>query len=124
MIKCPRCGKEVDEWEAKCPYCKTDFDKYDKGEKSRKDHAYWLNIFAIINIILCIITAIIIFINYSTIEVPESYDYITETYVETTTNWIGIISGIAVLFFGFTQYFLLETIVDIHDMTEDINIPK
>ena len=23
MIKCPKCGKEVDEWENECPYCKT-----------------------------------------------------------------------------------------------------
>lgn len=124
MIKCPKCGKEVDEWEAKCPYCKTDFDKYDKGEESRRGPAYWLNIFAKINIILCIVVAVIIFINYSSIEVTESYNYIAGTYTETETNWIGIISGIAVLFFGFTQYFLLETIVDIHDIVEYTSISK
>ena len=31
MVKCPKCGKEVDEWIDECPYCKTNFTKYDKG---------------------------------------------------------------------------------------------
>ena len=65
MVKCPKCGREVDEWENECPYCKTNFEKYNRGEISNRNHAYWLNIFAIINIVLCIIASIIIFINFS-----------------------------------------------------------
>lgn len=118
MIKCPKCGKEVDEWANECPYCKTNFIKYDKGETSNRNHAYWLNIFAIINIILCIIASVIVFINYSTSEVITDYSYISETTTETTINWVGIIGGISILTLGLTQYFMLETIVDIHDLAK------
>lgn len=119
MVKCPKCGKEVDEWENECTYCKTNFVKYDKGETSNRNHAYWLNIFAIINIVLCIIASIIVFINYSTSEVITNYSYISKTTTETTINWIGIIAGISILILGFTQYFMLETIIDIHDLAEE-----
>lgn len=121
MVKCPKCGKEVDEWIDECPYCKTNFTKYDKGETSDRNHAYWLNIFAVINIILCIISSIIVFINYSTTEVVKDYNYLTGTSTETVINWLGILGGIAILITGFTIFFTLETIIDIHDMTEEIN---
>lgn len=119
MIKCPKCGKKVEEWANECPYCKTDFEKYDRGETTNRNNADWLNIFAVINIILCIIASIIIFVNYSTMEVIESYEYISGTHTETVINWIGIVGGIATLLFGFTQYFMLETIIDIHDLAEE-----
>ena len=119
MIKCPKCGKEVDEWVNECPYCKTNFVKYDKGETSNRNHAYWLNIFAIINVVLCIIASIIIFVNYSTMEVIEGYEYMSGTHTETVINWTGIIGGIATLILGLTQYFMLETIIDIHDLAEE-----
>ena len=121
MIKCPKCGKEVDEWENECPYCKTSFEKYDKIETSNRNHAYWLNIFAIINIVISIIASVFIFVNYSTMEVIESYEYIAGTHTETVMNWIGIIGGIAILLFGFTQYFMLKTIIDIYDTVEENN---
>lgn len=119
MIKCPKCGKEVDEWVNECPYCKTNFVKYDRGETSNRNHAYWLNIFAIINVVLCIIASIIIFVNYSTMEVIEGYEYISDTHTETVINWTGIIGGIATLILGLTQYFMLETIIDMHDLAEE-----
>lgn len=119
MIKCPKCRKEVDDWANECPYCKTNFEKYDRSEISTKNHAYWLNVFAIINIVLCIIASIFIFVNYSTMEVVESYEYISGTHTETVINWVGVIGGIATLLFGLTQYFMLETIIDIHDLVEE-----
>lgn len=123
-MKCPKCGKEVEEWASKCPYCKINFEKYEQGEIFVKNNAYWLKIFAIVNIVLSIIASIIIFVNYSTIDVIKEYDYISGTYTETVINWIGIIGGIAVLIMGFTIYFTLRTIVDIHNMTEEINNTK
>lgn len=120
MVKCPKCGGEVEEWSNECPYCKINLEKYNKGETINRNNAYWLNILAIINIVLSIIASITIFINYSTMEVIEDYDYISGTYTETVINWIGIIGGIAVLITGFTIYFTLKTIIDIHNMTEEI----
>lgn len=121
MVKCPKCGREVDEWENECPYCKTNFEKYNRGETSNRNHAYWLNIFAIINIVLCIIASIIIFINFSTSEIVTDYSYISGSTTETVINWVGIIGGISVLILGLTQYFILETIIDIYDMVEETN---
>lgn len=86
-----------------------------------RNNANWLNIFAIINVILCIVASIIIFINYSTMDVIENYEYISGTHTETVINWIGIIGGAATLLFGITQYFMLKTIIDIHDMLEENN---
>ena len=124
MVKCPKCGKEVEEWANECPYCKTNFEKYAKGETTTKNNAYWLNIFAVINIVLSLIASIAIFVNYSTMEVIKEYDYISGTYTETVVNWIGIIGGIAILIMGFTIYFTLKTIIDIYNMTEEINNKK
>lgn len=120
-MKCPKCGNKVDDWENECPYCKTNFEKYDRGETSKRNHSFWLNVLAIINIILCIMASIVIFINYST---TSNYDYITGTSTEIEINWVGIIGGIAVLITGLTVYFTLETIIDIHDMTEKIKNTK
>ena len=86
-----------------------------------RNNAYWLNILAIINLVICIIATVIIFINYSTMEVMENYEYISGTHTETVINWIGIIGGAATLLFGITQYFMLKTIIDVHDMVEEIN---
>lgn len=36
MIKCPKCGKEVDEWENECPYCKTNFANFERNNNSNK----------------------------------------------------------------------------------------
>lgn len=121
MVKCPKCGREVEEWAGKCPYCKTNFEKYNRGETSNRNHAYWLNIFAIINIVLCIIASIVIFINFSTSEIVTDYSYISGSTTEAVTNWVGIIGGISVLILGLTQYFILETIIDIYDMVEETN---
>ena len=86
-----------------------------------RNNAYWLNILAIINLVICIIATVIIFINYSTMEVMENYEYISGTHTETVINWIGIIGGTATLLFGITQYFMLKTIIDVHDMVEEIS---
>lgn len=115
MIKCPKCGKEIDEWENVCPYCKTNFNKFDRGQGEIRNHAYWLNAFAIIDLIISIIASIIVFINYSTIEITDKIGASSEIAI----NWIGILGGIGIFITGLTTYFLLETIVDIYDMTEE-----
>ena len=104
MVTCPKCGKEVEEWRAECPYCKINFEKYEKNSGSNyiedKTNAYYLNILAIINLVISIIGAIFILANYY----KDYYDNV---------NWIGIIGGVAILIGGFTIFFLLKTVIDI-----------
>lgn len=106
MVKCPKCGKEVEEWRAECPYCKVNFEKYDQDNRDDyvedKNNAYYLNILSIVNLVISIVGAILIWINYY----KDYYDDI---------NWIGIAGGIAVLIGGFTLFFLLRTIIDIYN---------
>lgn len=82
----------------------------DKKEEKRTN-ADCLNFMANLNIILSIIGAIAIWINFSTIKYKATSIY-GSTYSE--INWIGIIGGFAVLLGGFTLFFLLKTIVDIY----------
>lgn len=105
MVKCPKCGKEVEEWRAECPYCRINFEKYNQDSRNdnleSRNNAYYLNILSITNLIISIVGAILIWINYY----KDYYDNI---------NWIGIIGGIAVLIGGLTLFFLLRTITDIY----------
>ena len=96
MVKCPKCGKEVEEWRAECPYCRINFEKYNQDSRNdnleSRNNAYYLKIVFIMIIKLD---------NYY----KDYYDNI---------NWIGIIGGIAVLIGGLTLFFLLRTITDIY----------
>ena len=104
MVKCPKCGKDVEEWRAECPYCKINFEKYNRESGGNyvvnKDNAYYLNIFSIINLVISVVGAILVWTNFYK-------DY------NDNINWIGIIGGVAILIGGFTLFFLLKTIVDI-----------
>lgn len=109
-MKCPVCKANVNELDEVCPVCKANFDDYEKGkekfkEEPKKTNADYLNFMAIINIILSIIVTLAIWINYGTTRYDE-------------LNWVGILSGIAVLIAGFTLYFLLKTVIDIYDKIE------
>lgn len=39
MVKCPKCGREVDEWENECPYCKTNFAN---SERNNSNKVVWI----------------------------------------------------------------------------------
>ncbi len=71
----------------------------------KKTNADYLNFMANLNIVLSIIGTIAIWVNFGMTEYDEF-------------NWIGIISGIAVLIAGFTLFFLLQTIIDIYEEVE------
>ncbi len=119
-MKCPVCKANVNELDEVCPVCKANFDDYEKGkekfkEEPKKTNADYLNYMAIINIVLSIIGAIAIWVNFSTIEYTTTSKYATPV---TEINWYGIFGGIAVLIAGFTLYFLLKTVIDIYDEIE------
>lgn len=83
----------------------------DKRKNEKNTNADCLNAMATVNIILSIIGAIAIWVNFSTIEYTTTSKYATPV---TEINWYGILGGIAVLIAGFTLFFLLKTIVDIY----------
>lgn len=66
------------------------------------ENADALNFMAVINIIISIVGAITVWSNFGETKYDE-------------TNWFGIIGGLAILIVGFTQFFLLKTVVDIYD---------
>lgn len=132
MVKCPVCAKDINELDESCPYCHIVFDDMIEEENStleeRTDvnseihkeennnektitNAKCLNFMANINIILSIIGAIVIWVNFSTIEYKTTSKYATPV---TEVNWYGIFGGIGMLIIGFTLFFLLKTIVDIY----------
>lgn len=124
MIKCPVCKKEISELDEKCPYCHINLDgviedveepKIITGTNDRRiTSADCLNVMANINLILSIMSSIAIWFYFSTTEITKNYTYISGTYTEKVINWYGILGGVAILFTGFTIYFLLKTIVDIY----------
>lgn len=124
MIRCPVCKKEISELDESCPYCHINLiDVAENDEEKRKTiethdreitSADCLNIMANLNLILSIISAIIIWFCFSTTEITKNYTYISGTYTDKVINWYGIFGGIAILFTGFTLFFLLKTIVGIY----------
>lgn len=98
-MKCPICNEKIDRDIAICPNCKTSL-----GDNSRTN-ADKLEIFAYINIVIAIISAIIVWVKFSFVSV-NGKDVI---------NWIGIIGGVGIAIAGLTLYYLLRTIVDIYN---------
>jgi len=119
-MKCPVCKANVNELDEICPVCKTNFEDYERGkekfkEELKKTNADYLNFMAIVNIIISIVGAIAIWVNFSTIEYKTTSKYATAV---TEINWYGIIGGVGILIAGFTIYFLLKTVVDIYNEIE------
>lgn len=108
-MKCPKCDAEIEENVTNCPYCGSEVKELEKQEE--RTNADCLNFMANLNIVLSIISAIAVWVNFSTIEVIGRYTYETTT----KTNWFGIIGGFGILIAGFTLFFLLKTIVDIYN---------
>ncbi len=132
MVKCPVCRKDINELDESCPYCHIVFDddinedveekykeveihKEEKNDEKKITNAKCLNFMANINIILSIISAIIIWANFSIIEYKATSKYATSF---TEINWYGIFGGFGVLIVGFTVFFLLKTVVDIYNEVE------
>lgn len=104
-MKCPVCKTNVSELADVCPNCKTNFDEYEEQQRKRRreerrSNADCLNIMANLNLLLSIISAIIVWLNFS----EDGIDI----------NWLGIVGGIGILFVGFTLFFLLKTVADIY----------
>lgn len=116
MIKCPVCKKKISELDERCPYCHINLDDIteDVEESKRITSADCLNVMANINIILSIIGAILIWVNFGTTEITHKGTYFSSGYTENVANWYGIFGGIVILIAGFTLFFLLKTIVDIY----------
>lgn len=113
-MKCPICKANVNELADFCPNCKTNFDEYEKySKKHRKEgsriNADVLDFVANLNIVLTVISSIIIWFKFSTIETVSKYGTTT-----TEMNWYGIAGGFVILISGFTLFFLLKTVVDIY----------
>ena len=125
-MKCPVCKERVNELDEVCPNCKTNFDEYEQHVKTntkefKSTNADRLNVMANINIILSIISAIVVWVKFSKLEVvtQSTYkNYSSGYYTDTVINWYGIVGGIAILIAGFTLFFLLKTIVDIYSEVE------
>lgn len=134
MVKCPVCGKDINELDESCPYCHIVFDDMIEEVEEMKEepeirkeqnsvnnneetitNAKCLNFMANLNIILSIICAIVIWVNFSTIEYKTTSKYATSI---TEINWYGIFGGFGVLIAGFTLFFLLKTVVDIYGEVE------
>jgi len=117
-MKCPVCKSNINELDDICPKCKTNFNEYEienrKFEEGKRTNADCLNFIANINIVLTIISAISIWIMFSTTKVLHKGNYFTDSYTESVINWYGIFGGIGVLIVGFTLFFLLKTIADIY----------
>lgn len=127
MVECPVCKKEINELDESCPYCHIIFDdmieevktseiraetyEEDVYKQEKSTNADCLNFMANLNIILTIISAISIWVMFSTIEYKTTSKY--ATYV-TEINWYGVIGGFGVLIVGFTLFFLLKTVADIY----------
>lgn len=108
---CPNCKVEVkDELikNGKCPFCEYKLQENMARETSEKIkmhigdiHAKRLNMMANVNIVLSIIGAMIVLVSY-----------FSEYY---SLNIYVISIAIGILIFGFTQYYLLKTVVDIYN---------
>ena len=96
-MKCPICNEKVSRDVAFCPNCKTNL------EANERTNADKLEIFAYINIVIAIISAIIVWVKFSFISV-NGKDVI---------NWFGILGGAGIVISGLTLFYLLRTIVDI-----------
>lgn len=115
-MRCPVCKEKVNELDEVCPNCKTNFDEYEEHEKKytkefKNTNADRLNFMAYINLVLSIVGAIAIWVNFSTIEYKATSKYATSI---TEINWYGIFGGIGILIVGFTLFFLLKTVADIY----------
>lgn len=113
-MKCPICKANVNELADFCPNCKTNFDEYEEysrkhGKEESRTNADILNFMANLNITLTIISSIVIWLKFSTVEMVSKYGIAT-----TEMNWYGIIGGFGIFISGFTLFFLLKTIVDIY----------
>lgn len=97
-MKCPICNERVSSDMAVCPNCKTNL-----GDNSRSN-ADKLNIFAYINLIISVICAILVWINFS----------FTSVGGKNVINWFGILGGIGIIISGLTIFYLFRTIVDIY----------
>lgn len=77
--------------------------------KESRTNADILDFMANLNIVLTVISSIVIWFKFSTIETVSKYGIAT-----TEMNWYGIIGGFVILISGFTLFFLLKTVVDIY----------
>ena len=100
-MKCPKCGANITELDEICPKCNTKIDEYEEeqeGQEERsEDKTIFLRIINAIQIISCIIIAIILFSNEE------------------------IWNGIIILIVGFVIFAFIKGFKDIIELLDDIN---
>lgn len=101
-MKCPKCGNDISELDEICPICKTNLDYYEyeeetKEENEGEDKTIFLRIVNALQIIACVIVAIILFSNEE------------------------IVSGIIVLVVGFIIFAFIRGFKDIIELLDNIN---
>ena len=100
-MKCPKCGANITELNEICPKCNTRLDEYEEEqeiqEERNEDKTIFLRIINAVQIMACIIVAIISFSNEE------------------------IANGITVLIFGFIIFAFIKGFKDIIELLDSIN---
>lgn len=99
-MKCPKCGSNISELDEICPKCNINLDDYEKQiekENETEDKTILLRIINLVQIIACMIIAIILWTNEE------------------------IVNGIAMLVVGFVIFAFIKGFSDIIDLLESIN---
>ena len=100
-MKCPKCSANITELDEICPKCNTRLDEYEeeqeRQEEGNEDKTIFLKIINAIQIISCIIIAIILFAN------------------------VEIWNGIIILIVGFVIFAFIKGFKDIIELLDDIN---
>lgn len=99
-MKCPKCGSNISELDEICSKCNINLDDYEKQiekENETEDKTILLRIINLMQIIACMIIAIILWSNEE------------------------IVNGIAMLVVGFVIFAFIKGFSDIIDLLESIN---
>ena len=100
-MRCPKCGNNISELDETCPKCNTKLDEYEEKQKQEdegnEDKTVFLRIINAIQIIACIIAAIILFADEK----------------------IG--NGIIILIIGFVTFAFVKGFKDIIELLDNIN---
>ena len=98
-MKCPKCGASISELNEICPECNTKLDEYEeeRKEEQNEDKTVFLRIINALQIITCIVAAIILWSNEE------------------------IVIGITVLVVGFITFAFIKGFKDIIELLDDIN---
>ncbi len=100
-MRCPKCGAKIRELDEICPKCNTKLDEYEeekeRQEEKNEDKTIFLRIINAIQIIACIIVAIVSFTDEK------------------------IVNGVMILIVGFVIFAFINGFKDIIELLDSIN---